>query len=172
MRTRPAWLVVVALFLPATAQAHGHTWDFSAGPGYGEGSALWGVRVTLGRTLGNAPPPAHRPWAFVADLTNLKGTHAGEKVTQLSYLFGIRKAVNESAEKHLLMVHVQGGLVQQHQGATTRNDFAVTFGAAYEWIPRGTPAGWSARLQFERAAVNHDVKDSYRASAAVVRRFN
>jgi hypothetical protein len=166
MRPRLAWLVVVALILPARAYAHGHTWDGSGGPITTGGSTLYGFRGTLGITL----PPVNHDWSALADFTNTFGNHDDKDVTQLSYMGGARRFLNGNGERHLFSLHIVGGVVHRHEGETTTLKWATSFGGAYELIPRGVPYGWATRFQLDRTAVQ-DQKDFYQFSVSIVKRF-
>ena len=173
MRLKPVWLVVVALILPARVYAHGHTWDGSGGPiASGGGSVLAGVYFGIGVTLNGM---VDNDLSFIGDVTNLKGKHDDQELTQLSYQGGVRYALNgrnHDDRRNLFTVHGLIGIVNRHLGAEDKTHFSGALGGGYEFDFKDDklPEGWAMRVQVDRQFVN-DIKDFWRVSGGFVRRF-
>jgi hypothetical protein len=175
MRHLRACLVFIALLFPSVAHAHDHRWDFSFAAATASGSRLWGGRYSVGLTK---EIRQKRNLSVLLDVTNVKGNDKTQDktrdITQLSYLGGLRYAVPRISGDHFaVMLHGLGGGVYKQKGATGDLNLALTTGAALEWVPRGTPDGWAARLQIEQSFLPDETAKGFtQISIGVVKRFN
>jgi len=171
MRHLSAWLIIIALLFPSVAQAHDHRWDFSFAAATATGSRLWGGRYTVGLTK-EIQRKRNLSWLF--DVTNVKGEDNAEDIIQTSYLGGARYAIPRISGDHfVVMLHGIGGGVYKQKSATGDLNLALTAGAAFEWVPRGTPDGWAARVTIEQSFLpDKTVKGYTQFSFGVVKRFN
>jgi hypothetical protein len=169
MRLYPRCVVVLMfLFVPATAHAHLHVWDVAFAPSWAEGSSLWGGRISIGLTN---PVPPDRNLSWLIDVTNLKDRDSHQDTTLLSYFGGLRYSVGRDADPYVFMMHGLIGAIDKHQGATGRTDFAMTAGAAFEWV-LSDRTGWGARVQVEHTFIPKSGPEGYRqVSFGAVKRF-
>ena len=166
MRLRRCCLVLLLSLLPTAAHAHGHVADVMFALAWANGSNLWGFRETYGIAL---PSTGVKHWTAVGDIGILFGEHNDENVAQLGFTGGIRRTFARSTEtKNLLFAQFLLGAMHTRTTAENPTDFAVGFGAGYEYAPPDRAV--AVRVQFDY--LRSGERNFPGVSVGIVHRFN
>jgi hypothetical protein len=171
----PRWLVLVAVLVPATAQADDHRADLYAGFGYANASHLWGLHEAYAWTLKDSGGLAN-DISILGDVSLHFGSHGGNTVTRVTYLVGPRWTIPTPEPHHKLLAHALIGGVHSNPEADTK-DWAVAFGGGWEYIlrpatsPKESSEGLGVRFQVDYVIRVGDNENFPRVSGGLIYRF-
>jgi hypothetical protein len=173
----PRWLVLVAVLVPATAQADDHRADLYAGFGYANASHLWGLHEGYAWTVRERGLLRENDLSILGDLSLHFGSHEGNTTTRVTYLVGPRWTIPMKEPHHKLLAHALVGGVHSNQGVPDKNDFALAFGGGWEYILRPAPSatesseGFGVRFQADYVIRVGDNENFPRVSGGLIYRF-
>jgi hypothetical protein len=169
MRIRRSWiLLVVLLFNPVAAWAHGHTADMFAGFTFLKGSSLSGFHETFAVSVPWTTASGAKLFSGIGDLALRSGSHDGNDIEQNAYLGGVRcQFVNSPTAKSVPFAQFLVGRVHSRGSAVSETDTAVGFSAGFEYDLR--TEGWAVRGQYDYF---HSGGDNFQGfSAGIVYRY-
>src|SRR5262245_29526804 len=173
MRGWRSWLVLGMVIVPATAGADGHKTDLYVGPGYADGSNLFGFEAAWG-----VPFPKHETMGVVSDFSMQFGGDDEKRSTLLTgFRVSFRKEHSWKPFGQLML-----GVVQTTTAGSSRTAWVGGLGGGLEYFktPYEDKTSHKGKKEFRigfrvQAELTHGLgKDSelyFRSSAGVVVRF-
>jgi len=163
---RRLWLMLAILLSPAAAHAHDHFMDALLGPAYEHGSALFGIHLTVAKTVSD-PISTRAGVKRLSVLGDFSAT-AGDDQRRISYATGLRYSIAKSAnQKSVVFFHGLAGAAHRKVDDVGDHAFLVGGGGGWEYIFRD---GYAFRAQVDGLALDGDF--NARVSLGVVFRFD